>query len=939
VPDRDRELARARALLDDTFVGIDVLREAATGGMGLVFEGIELSTGRRVAVKLLAEGHASNMARFAAEAEILERLATDTIVAYVAHGVTREGEPYLIMDWLEGETLAALLARRGRALELGDVLTIARRIAAALACAHEHGIVHRDVKPSNVFLPGGIPGQAKLIDFGIARHFGRDDRNLTTTGQLVGTPGYMAPEQALGRRDLDGRVDLFALGCLMYEMIHGEPPFAGVEVVEVLARVLMQEPQPPATDGPAVPPRIGSLVTALLAKEPQDRVATASLVEAELAEIADALERGDQVALRREPYRRVTPPRRLRRSIVVVGALVAIASGAVIWKLRDGGSETVPKRCDGGEAAFASAWNAERRQSLRDALAKAKTPSAPLEAELDRYGATWSLQHADACRATRIRGDQTEAMLDLRMVCLERRRQAVVALLDVVSTAAPATAARASSAAKGLPPVADCADVATLKLVEPPPADPAVRKQLDELAARLATARVRYQTGGYEAALAETRPINVAAQKLGYRPFEADAGLLQGQLEHRLNQLDAAIATVQSAVWAAEAGRNDEVAARGWVLLVFLVGYERRDHARAQELAQRTSAAIARLGGNADIEASLEQSLGAIAATQGRLEESIRHFRNAIPLLERQFGPEHPNVAGARENLATALLEQGDAHAAVELMRQVLAVREKTLVAGHQLIGRALQNLGTARDQIGEHARAEADLRRALAISTASLTPEHPEIAEIHTMLARVLSHGDKPEDALAIGRTGIALAEAAYGSASAELATHRLSFAGVLGDAGKLGDADAMLARAETTFAKLDARGDLARTWVARGDLQLRRARWREAIALYERALPILETTEASDEPRIRAQAHLGIAYLRTNRAKPALAVLERPHATAHVSPGLRATHDFALAQALWAGGGDRVRARELADRAIAGFSASPKQLAEAKAWRARHR
>ena len=935
MPERDRELARARALLDDTFVGIDVLREAATGGMGLVFEGVELATGRRVAVKLLLEGHAANMARFAVEAEILERLDTDTIVAYVAHGVTRGGEPYLIMEWLEGETLAALLARR--ALTLDDALIIARRIAAALACAHAHGIVHRDVKPSNVFLLGGAVGAAKLIDFGIARHFDRDDRKLTTTGQLVGTPGYMAPEQALGRRDLDGRVDLFALGCLLYEMIHRQPPFPGVEVVEVLARVLMQDPQPPATPDTGVPPRVASLVTALLVKEPQDRVATAALVEAELAEIAGAIARGDQAALRREPYRRVTRTRRPRRSLAVLGAVVAVSSGAAIWKLRDGGEGAAPMLCEGGDTAFASAWNAERRQTLRAALVKAGTPAAPLEGVLDGYRDSWVAQHAEACRATRVHGEQTEAMLDLRMVCLERRRQAVVALLEVVSTAPPQTAARASNAAKGLPPVADCANVATLKLVEPPPADPAVRAQLDALAARLAAARVRYQTGAYEGALGEARTIAVAARQLGYRPFEADAGLLQGQLEHRLNQLDAAIVTLQAAVWAAEAGRNDEAAARGWVLLVFLVGYERRDFAKAQELAQRTSAAIARLGGNADIEASLEQSLGAIAATEGKLYESIVHFRKAIPLLEKQFGPAHPNVAGARENLATALLQQGDARGAVELMMQVLAIRERTLAAGHHLIGRALQNLGSARDQLDEHAAAEADLRRALAISKASLAPEHPEIVELHTMLARVLSNAGKSAEAVAIGRTGLTLAEAAYGADSAQLAMHLLSAADVLGDAGKLAEADALLARAESRFAdpKLDARGDLARTWLARGDLQLRRHRWREAIAYYERALPILG---GASESRIHALTHLGIAQLRRNRPEPARVVLERAEATvAPIPAGLRGALDFALAQALWATGGDRARARQLADRAI--ITLGSREAAEVKAWRARHR
>ncbi len=183
--------------------------EAGRGGMGTVFRARDAASGERVALKLLRDLSADDAERFARESAVLAELRHPAIVRYIAHGITGSGQPYLAMQWLEGETLAQRLARGP--LPPADAAVLLLRAAEGLAHAHERRVLHRDIKPSNLFLEAGDPARAMLVDFGVARWI--DDRHpITTTGALVGTPGYMAPEQARGSRELDPRTDVFALG-------------------------------------------------------------------------------------------------------------------------------------------------------------------------------------------------------------------------------------------------------------------------------------------------------------------------------------------------------------------------------------------------------------------------------------------------------------------------------------------------------------------------------------------------------------------------------------------------------------------------------------------------------------------------------------------------------------------------------------------------------
>ena len=260
----------------------EIDRTAGAGGMGTVYRARDRYSGDWVALKLLHNSRASGpeAERFEREAQLLAELRHPGIVGYVAHGQTPEGQRYLAMEWLDGEDLSERL-RRGP-LSITDTVALVHHIAAALAVAHERGIIHRDLKPCNLFLPGGQLTQVKLLDFGIARRASRS-LAVTGTGLVVGTPEYMAPEQARSDRDLLPAADIFALGCVLYECLTGNPPFVASHVAAVLVRILFEDPPPVRDRCPSVPESLAALLDRMLAKEPGQRVADAAMLLGELS--------------------------------------------------------------------------------------------------------------------------------------------------------------------------------------------------------------------------------------------------------------------------------------------------------------------------------------------------------------------------------------------------------------------------------------------------------------------------------------------------------------------------------------------------------------------------------------------------------------------------------------------------------------------------------
>jgi serine/threonine protein kinase len=255
-------------------------REHRRGGMGTVWRARDLQSQRPIALKLLHSSTLEQHERFQREALLLAELAHGSIVSYVASGRTAAGVPYLAMEWLEGETLAERLARQP--LSLRETLALARVTASGLAVAHRRGIVHRDLKPSNLFLRASSVDDVVLLDLGIARRI-TSSVALTQAGAVLGTPSYMAPEQAQGRVDIVPAADVFSLGCVLFECLSGAPPFTGHQVLTVLARLLFEETPSLRELRPELPAPLCELIARMLAKPPGQRPADADAVLAGLA--------------------------------------------------------------------------------------------------------------------------------------------------------------------------------------------------------------------------------------------------------------------------------------------------------------------------------------------------------------------------------------------------------------------------------------------------------------------------------------------------------------------------------------------------------------------------------------------------------------------------------------------------------------------------------
>jgi eukaryotic-like serine/threonine-protein kinase len=302
-----------------------LIRHLGDGAMGVVWAAVNEDTHKEVALKLLASPDPELRRRLLREAKACGRLEHRNIVSVYDAGTTTDGEPFLVMQLLTGDTLGARLRRSGR-LAPADAARIAAAIAAGLAAAHAMGIIHRDLKPDNIFLhrEPGTPGEVvKIVDFGVSRlDFGGDGAG-TATGSIIGSPAYMSPEQARGARDLGPRSDLWSLGVVVFEMLTGTRPFPGATVADVLAQVLVAPVPKIAAAAPHVPGGLCAIVDACLDRDPARRPATAAelaerlLVQAEpsarwpisasVPSLADDLDDDDPT--------RVADPRNLRAAI------------------------------------------------------------------------------------------------------------------------------------------------------------------------------------------------------------------------------------------------------------------------------------------------------------------------------------------------------------------------------------------------------------------------------------------------------------------------------------------------------------------------------------------------------------------------------------------------------------------------------------------------
>ncbi len=352
-----------------------ILKVLGAGGMGVVLQGEDPILKRLVAIKAIRPGLGTTESirkRFLREAQASAAVKHDHIITIYQVGEER-GVPYLAMEFLEGEPLDVRLKREG-CLPLTEVLRIGREMAEGLAAAHERGLIHRDIKPGNTWLEGKR-GRVKILDFGLARLSDGGGEHLTQSGAILGTPQFMAPEQA-GSSGVDHRADLFSLGCLLYRASTGQLPFQGADTLGIIMAVATLTPPAPLTLNKDLPPALSDLIMHLLAKDPAARPESAqavadalrSLQEKEEQTLALQQRRATKRPAQTRPPLQPAPPRGRRRWLVPAALAGGLLLGLMVLLLFLGSGQRPPLANQGPAPENSDPGQAEQPDKGKEAV-------------------------------------------------------------------------------------------------------------------------------------------------------------------------------------------------------------------------------------------------------------------------------------------------------------------------------------------------------------------------------------------------------------------------------------------------------------------------------------------------------------------------------------------------------------------------------------------
>ena len=738
------------------------------GGMGAVFLARDLRLDRDIALKLGNVVSASALHRVEREALALARLQHPNVV--VIHQVGKhEDRLYLAMEYVAGGNARQWLERQRRSWR--EIALLYAAAAEGLAAAHAAGFIHRDFKPDNVLV--GEDGRPRVADFGLVRAT-TDSHDpaaavvtsspslgsMTQTGAVLGTPAYMAPEQFAGTAT-DARTDQFALCASVWEALFGNRPYSGSTPDEIAQSIDQARFELPKHDR-HVPRRVIAALRRGLSRDREARWPSLAPLIAEL---------------------RHDPARRRRNVLLAAGAIAVLGAAVAVAVVR---RQTDP--CSDGPAELAETWNPARADALASALDRAQlTASWPgLRGQLDAYGDGWVTGHRAACRATRVDGSQSEAILDQRMLCLSRARAQLDSVLATMIEHRDALADAASEVA-ALPSLATCADLTALAQQVPLPNDPVLRARI-EAAAKLVDKASGASLSGWSRDLARADEALAAARETHWPPLiaqaiEMHAGYLSD--EPAVKEYRAAVAAAlaagddRTAAWAfadgawalatkpAQAAEWIELARAMWVRL-----------GKPADLGNRIEGADAeRLFNGGDAAGGLEATRRATAYNEaayptnlwdradghfnlarafdaaGNYDEAQREIDAAIDLARHIAGDAHPVLIGYLELAADLANRRGKVDDAIAFARRAVAIGEGWYGKDDHRLAPALDTLGQLLALHGDIEAARAPLERALALD--------PDSRETHVRFSLAMLEGGSGHPARAIELVTTALAQA----------------------------------------------------------------------------------------------------------------------------------------------------------------------------------
>jgi serine/threonine-protein kinase len=934
----------------DDFGAYRILGLVGSGGMGQVYRARDPRLDRQVAIKVLRPGTVGDAggSRLVREALALAKLAHPNILTVHEIGSVG-GETFIATELVDGGTLRDWLRERQRSV--GEILAAFAQAGRGLAAAHRAGLVHRDFKPENVLIDAD--GRARVADFGL----------VTSPGAAggVGTPPYMAPEQLAG--PVDARSDQYAFCAALYEALAGVRPFAGDTLAELQrAKIDGRVNEPRA--GAHAPAWLLGVVARGLDPDPARRHASMDALLALLAR--------DPGAARR---------RRLTLAATALGAAGTVALALTVARPSD--------VCAGAARKLAGVWDDAVERNVRAAFVATGRPHAEetfrrMSALLDDYAAAWTAMHVDACAATAKRKEQSPAVLDLRMRCLDGLLVGARALTEVLSQATAEAVDRALPAVAGLGDVATCADAERLAGAPPLPADPELRTRIAAGEVEAAHAEAYFVSGQYRRAReAAGRAVEIA-RAAGYPPLVARAAFEVAAARKSLGEADAE-ASVRAAIELANQSRDDALATRAWSMLVDLLFRAGRT-AEAEALAFAHDAAVSRGGGDPIQRAWARLGRAQVQYGLGHYDDARRLGEEAIDLFAKNPRPGSSGPRVAENFVGNALWAAGQRDAAIERYRRALALAEAQSGPEHPQVAQVLANLGFQYADMGRTDEARELLSRALAIQERTFGPDTNEVALTLQTLAFAASQADRLDDSVAYVARALAIREKVFGRDAPPTAQTRASYGAALRRVGRTAEAREALELALPIVEKASGPNhpDTAEVLSKLGAVAVVDRRYDDAVRAYARARDILVAAGAAGwqvafrwvavgEARCLggerdaglADIGKGLALFRadaapdkydvvhalTRRAECLLrggrsgGAVELERALAEPGPPIPrlelARAHAALARSLWLEGRDRARARDLGAAARDVMRTAPHdmlpQLAELETWLAR--
>jgi serine/threonine-protein kinase len=738
----------------------------------------------------------------------------------------------------------------------------------------------------------------------------------------------MAPEQD-HKNAVDERADQFSFCVSLWEALYGERPFGGTTVTEVLGAIAAGRIQEPSAKARAqVPSWVHDALVRGLAHDPAQRWKSMDALLARLASDPEA------------------EARQYRRWFIFGAVFVALATAAAVGFVRP--QRAAARPCSGANEELATVWNEAIRQKVAQRFIEtgrsyAKDAFDRAAGLVENYKAGWIRSRTEACEATLVHHRQSDAALDLRMRCLDRRRAALAATTELwTSPISGDVVDRAIDAARALPALDRCADVDALSRAVPPPESADDRRRADELASQLDHLDALVGAGRFTDALPAAKDVSGRARKLGYAPVLARALYVEGTLEHELGNDKSAEDTLRETIHAAAKARDDEQAARAWIALIgALSGQGRNEDALAQRTA--TEASVERAGGAELLDAEMWTQLGSTAWSLGHYADAEDLLGRALDAREKAHGPKHPDVAEVLEALGNVLADEGRyADARVRLERAV-AIREEVLGPNHPRTASSRNDLGMLLRDLGKPKEALASLEQALAVYEETLGPEHADVGRILNNIG--LAHADLNDNTGAepFFRRALAIKEKALGPTHPSTALTLSNLGAVLVELGRAAEARPLLERAfEIQRASLGSNHpDLALPHHTLGAALRLEGKCKEAIPHFMEAKAIWEKTLGPEHPQTSAAYFdLGVCYTDLGRTQDGLPLLERALAIREKvgrSPGGIAEAKWQLGRALWESGSDKQRGLALVHEARPKLNGM-RQAREIDSWLAAH-